>query len=192
MNNIIELEVPQHVIDDVDEFLKTHNIANRGEFDGNKENQKTGLIGESVVNHWLKGEYIDFSQYADGNDGGIDIIHNDFTIDVKTMKRGVFVQPDYVNNFPAVQIDTPTDIVVFASYNKKQEIIEVCGWIMKKMIKFKATYLEEGTKRFRGNDTCFYLATDSYEITNSDLLDITYLTCDEDLDALDAGRERDN
>ena len=54
------------------EWLKTNNIANRGEFDGNKENQLVGLIGEYEVHNLLLGYYPEFKN---GFDGGIDIIY---------------------------------------------------------------------------------------------------------------------
>ena len=60
-------------------WLQSNNIANRGEFDGDKQKQLVGLIGEFEVHNYLLGYYPEFKK---GFDGGVDIIYKDKTIDV--------------------------------------------------------------------------------------------------------------
>ena len=60
-------------------WLQNNTVANRGKFDGTKENQLLGLIGEFEVHNYLLGYYPKFKK---GFDGGIDIVYKGKTIDV--------------------------------------------------------------------------------------------------------------
>ena len=109
-------------------WLQSNNIANRGEFDGDKQKQLVGLIGEFEVHNYLLGYYPEFKK---GFDGGVDIIYKDKTIDVKTMGRNVDCQMHYVNNFVASQLKYDCDVIIFVSVNKKDNTFSICGWIEK-------------------------------------------------------------
>ena len=87
------------IVDSCVDYLKTHNMANRGRFDGSKQNQLIGLIGELDTHYLLKDEYQDLKIKTNDFDGGVDIVHNKDTYDVKTMARTVYTKIDFVNNF---------------------------------------------------------------------------------------------
>ncbi len=98
-NFIKRLKVDQGLISMVENYLKTHNLANRGVEDGDYNKQRVGLIGELTVYKYLFGEYPDLNVKQEGFDGGYDIAYNGRLIDVKTMGRKSFVKPEFVNNF---------------------------------------------------------------------------------------------
>ena len=90
-------------------WLKTNNIANRGRFDGNKEKQLIGLIGETEFYNLIYNKY---PEPKKGFDNGVDIIYNDKSIDVKTMSRNVDCKNHYVNNFLECQLKYDCDFIV--------------------------------------------------------------------------------
>tara|TARA_R100000808_G_C2055505_1_gene89203 strand:+ start:58 stop:597 length:540 start_codon:yes stop_codon:yes gene_type:complete len=157
------------------EYLKTHNLANRGIYDGDKEKQYVGLLGELETHNLLLGYYPDLNKREDIFDGGVDIKHSGKTIDVKTMGRNFYTKPEYVNNFAKIQLHYDCDVLLFTSINKKTDYIEFCGWIWKNELKIKGVLYKKGTIRKRGlNDTMKNLI-DNYEIQNSELRNIREL-----------------
>ena len=63
MNNYSPIikSINQQVKNKCWEYLKTHNLANRGEHDGNKENQFIGLVAEMETCFLLKNFYPDLN-----------------------------------------------------------------------------------------------------------------------------------
>ena len=153
-------------------WLQNNTIANRGKFDGTKENQLLGLIGEFEVHNYLLGYYPEFKK---GFDGGIDIVYKGKTIDVKTMGRNVDIKMEYVNNFYSCQLKYDCDVLIFASINKQDNTFQICGWIDKKNIPRKSIFYEQGEKRYRDDGSYFELEADTYEIYNYNLIDMKYL-----------------
>ena len=157
------------IIETCRNFLTAHSLGNRGVEDGTFEQQLTGLIGEYIVYYHLKGLKPDLSQKNDGFDGGIDIVHNNVRIDVKTMGRNSYVKGEYVNNFYVMQQKYACDVLVFCSYHKSEKVIEICGWIHKKELPQKGIFYKAGTKRLRDNGTSFIFRQDNFEVKNQDL-----------------------
>ena len=153
-------------------WLQSNNIANRGEFDGDKQKQLVGLIGEFEVHNYLLGYYPEFKK---GFDGGVDIIYKGKTIDVKTMGRNVDCQMRYVNNFVASQLKYDCDVIIFVSVNKKDNTFSICGWIEKNNLQRKSILYEKGEKRQRDDGTFFKCEADMYEIFNYNLIDMKWL-----------------
>ena len=151
-------------------WLKNNNIANRGSFDGDREKQLIGLIGEFEVHNYLLGFYPEFKKCK--YDGGIDIIYKDKSIDVKTMGRTVDSKIEYINNFKSSQIKYECDIIIFVSINKKENTYQICGGINKNNLEIDAILYEKGKNRYRDDGTSFKLYTDTYEIYNYNLIDI--------------------
>ena len=143
-------------------FHQENNIGIRGHADGSKEEQLTGIIGQNIICLYLGKPFM----ISDGFDGGVDIILNDSTIDIKTMGRNVYPQPYYVNNLMATQLKYNVDNYLFCSYHKKDKVLTVCGWIDKKGFKDKAKFYKEGEVRTRSNGTDFITKADLYEIEN--------------------------
>tara|TARA_Y100000593_G_C4153372_1_gene258221 strand:- start:42 stop:599 length:558 start_codon:yes stop_codon:yes gene_type:complete len=154
------------------DYLKTHNLGNRGVYDGNKEKQFVGLLAEMETYNLLKGYYPDLDEKEDGFDGGIDIVLYDRTIDVKAMGRKYATRANYVNNFTKLQIHYNCDILLFTSVNKVKNLIEFCGYIWKSEIDTLGTLHKKGSIRKRGRNDNFKLDVDNYEVKNSDLRNI--------------------
>jgi len=153
-------------------WLQTNNVANRGHFDGTKENQLLGLVGEFEVHKYLLGSYPKFKK---GFDNGIDVVYKGLTIDVKTMGRNVDAKMKYVNNFLSCQLKYDCDVLIFVSINKQENTFQICGWIEKKNLHRKSIFYEKGERRYRDDGTYFELESDTYEIYNYNLIDMKYL-----------------
>jgi hypothetical protein len=174
--NPVNIVIQDQVEEMCKEYLSKNNMANRGVYDGDAEKQLTGLIGEVIVYKFLKGNYPDLKNKKNCFDGGIDINYKTHTIDVKTMGRKTWVKPDFVNNFIALQKNYKCDIIIFCSLNKKEKVLEICGWIYKNELDTKGKFYKEGEIRKRDDGTTIITSTDNYEIQNKDLYDIIDLT----------------
>ena len=157
------------------DYLKTHNMANRGRFDGSKKDQLIGLVGELETHYLLKGEYQDLKIKIDGFDDGVDIVHNKDTYDVKTMARTVYTKIDFVNNFAKCQEDYKCDRIIFTSINKTAKEIEFCGWIYKNELPLISDLIKKNQVRERNDGTNFTVKEDMYEIPMYELRDIRLL-----------------
>ncbi len=146
--------------------LEKYNFGKRYTANGNKEQQLTGLIGQSIVMQLFGFGYIDGST---GFDEGIDLIYNNKSIDVKTMGRNTDVKFSYTNNFLKLQDYFKTEVYIFCSYNKLKKEITICGWIDKDNFKAKRKFYPKGTIRKRFDGTEFTTFADLYEIDNKDL-----------------------
>ncbi|WP_315818999.1 hypothetical protein [Paraflavitalea speifideaquila] len=117
----------------IEKYLHTHNLGNRGVEDGDKRKQLVGVLGEVLVIEQLTGIPVNLEERPSGFDGGYDFELNGYRIDVKTMERKSFVRAEFVNNFYIMQEAYDADIIVFCSYHKPASILEICGWIFKKI-----------------------------------------------------------
>ena len=146
--------------------VETYNFGQRGVFDGNKEQQFVGVLGQTIVADLLQ---VPRPDGTDGNDGGVDFVINHKNVDVKTMTRTVPVKAHYVHNFVAYQKKYPTDAYIFASYNKKSNIFSICGCVSKEQLQARAAFFEKGQLRYRDDGTAFPTKAPLYEIKQSDL-----------------------
>lgn len=140
-------------------------FGQRDEFNGDKIKQYTGILGETVMADMIGH---DRPNGEGGYDNGIDFIIFGVRVDLKTMGREYFVKDHYVNNLVASQLESDTDVYVFASINKNKGIMTVCGSKFKK--DFDKYFIPKGTIRKRDDGTEFEVARDMYEITNGELL----------------------
>lgn len=171
----IQYQVPEEVKVLVAEYLSTHNIANRGEFDGNYEKQFLGKVGECIAYMRLLNKIPNLYQ-AEGFDGGVDLTYKGFSIDVKTVGRKYFVKEDWANNFYDIQKKYPTDILLFCSYNQSADVVEICGWIFKCELETKGIVREAGDVIERKNASTDLVCTKKmWEVKNKDLYPIEYL-----------------
>ena len=162
---LVKEEISKHCIDQVERF----NFGNRGIADGNKREQLTGIIGESVLKDLFDLDLVDGKE---GNDNGEDIKFKNLSIDVKTMGRTTDVRGYYVNNFIGLQKEFPTDVYIFNSLNINKNELTIVGIISKKRLLQKAKFYKKGTLRHRSNGTSFRTKADLYEIENNQLSDI--------------------
>mgnify|MGYP003150306556 FL=1 len=163
---MFKVKVNQDIIQYCKNQVDKYNFGKRSSANGNKEQQLTGIIGQSVVMNLfglgnVNGE--------DGFDDGVDILYNNKKIDVKTMGRKSDVKQNYTNNFLKLQDHYSTEIYIFCSYHKIKEELTICGWIEKQDFINKRRYYPKGTERKRFDGTTFETFADLYEIDNKDL-----------------------
>lgn len=163
---MFKVKVNQNIIEYCKDQVDKYNFGKRSSANGNKEQQLTGIIGQSVVMNLfglgnVNGE--------DGFDDGVDILYNNKKIDVKTMGRQTDVKQNYTNNFLKLQDHYSTEIYIFCSYHKTKEELTICGWIDKTDFINKRRYYPKGTERKRFDGTTFETFADLYEIDNKDL-----------------------
>jgi len=149
--------------------VQNFNFGKRFTANGNKEQQLTGIIGQSVVMELFE---LDLVEGSTGFDDGVDLVFDNKTIDVKTMGRNTDVRTSYTNNFVKLQDYFKTEIYIFCSFNKIKKEVTICGWIDKDTFVNKRNFYEKGSKRVRLDGTELTVFTDTYEIDNVDLNDV--------------------
>ena len=152
-------------------FLATNNMGQRHSYNGNKEEQLVGLLGEIITKNMFGVQH----KFTVGFDGGYDFMYKGKKYDVKTMGRNVNPKDYYVNNFVSYQKDFDCDFYIFTSLNKKLNELCICGYVSKNELMEKAMLYKKGTKRERTDGTHFYTSCDNYEIQNNQLNDIKYI-----------------
>lgn len=160
------VKVKDSILSHCSKLVDNYNFGQRKEANGTKEQQLTGVIGQSVIMDLFEEGYVDGET---GFDGGVDILFNNKRIDVKTMGRKTDVRLNYTNNFLKVQDYLDTELYIFCSYHKVKKEITVCGWIDKSDFTSKRTFYPKGTVRTRFDNTTFKTFSDLYEIDNTQL-----------------------
>ncbi len=152
-------------------YLQNNNMGNRHSANGNKEQQFVGLVGEILTKNLFNIKH----KFTQGFDGGYDFVYKKQKIDIKTMGRTVNVKDYFVHNFIAFQENYNCDLYIFNSLNKKNNKLNICGWITKKDLLNKSMFYKKGTIRKRSNGTSFKMKADTYEIKNYQLNNIKEL-----------------
>ncbi len=165
--------VEHTLIEHCKNVLAKHNFGKRFTANGTKEQQLTGIIGQSVIMTFFDKGLVDGSS---GFDGGVDLVFNNKTIDVKTMGRTTSVKTGYTNNFLKLQDYFNTNIYVFCSYHKIKHVLTVCGWISKEDFVIKRQFYPKGSLRTRFDKTTFTTFADLYEIDNKDLNNVNSIS----------------
>ena len=167
----VNQELYNYCVEQTDNF----NFGARYTANGTKEQQLTGIIGQSIVMNLFDLKWLDGN---DGFDNGVDIVFDNKKIDVKTMGRTTDVRENFTNNFLKLQDYFETDIYIFCSYNKTKKNLTICGWIDKKEFESKRKYYPKGTLRYRSDGSTFESFSDLYEI---DIVDLYDVICIDDL-----------
>ena len=167
------IAVEHTIIEHCKTVLAKHNFGKRFNANGTKEQQLTGIIGQSVVMNFFDQGFVDGSS---GFDEGVDLVFNNKTIDVKTMGRTTSVKPGYTNNFLKLQDYFKTNLYIFCSYNKKKQVLTICGWIAKDDFINKRRFYPKGSIRTRFDKTTFTTFADLYEIDNTDLNNVNSIS----------------
>ena len=163
---MFDLLIPSSVVFHCMNQLKKYNFGQRGTADGNYEQQLSGIVGESLVREAFALPLVDGST---GYDDGYDILYYGLKIDVKTMGRTTTVKIDYVNNFIGLQKNNGADYYIFTSYNKKLNLLTICGWLDKETLLSTANFYKKDTIRKRDDGTTFKTFADLYEMSNDKL-----------------------
>jgi len=166
---MFKLEVKKEIIKHCKRQLELYNFGQRGYADGTFEQQLVGIIGQTVVLDIFNLPWVDGSE---GFDGGVDLVYNNITIDVKTMGRTTDVRPYYVNNFIGLQKNYNVEAYIFTSFNKRTNELTIVGWLPKKLLEERANFFPKGSYRTRSDGSKFRTFTDLYEIKNSNLFNI--------------------
>lgn len=166
---IKRIKVTDDLISSVRRYLNHHNLGNRGVEDGSPRKQEVGMIGEMVTHHYLTGNYPNLTEKKVGFDGGYDLLFEGRKIDVKTIERKSYVRPYFVNNFYILQERHDAEILVFCSYHGMDQVIEICGWLLKSELPTKGIFYAAGTKRNRTDGSSFLFRQDNYEVEVKDL-----------------------
>lgn len=154
------------------ELVMNHNFGQRGKGDGSRRMQAIGIMGQIMFADLL---HHPRPTGENGFDGGYDFVIDGKRVDLKTMARTVDVKPHYVHNFVGWQLKYDCEYYVFASYNTEKNILSICGVIKKDDFLKKATYYNQGDKRYRDDGTFFLARTPLYEIGQSDLAPLNSL-----------------
>ncbi|MFD2551432.1 hypothetical protein ACFSQP_06340 [Bizionia sediminis] len=157
------VKVENRIISYCQNLVNSHNFGKRFTANGTKQQQLTGIIGQSVVMSFFN---LPLPTGQSGCDNGTDLIVNNKTIDVKTMGRTTHVKPHYTNNFLKLQDYFPTDVYIFCSYHKTAKKLTVCGWISKTELIKNRQFFPKGSTRIRSNNTTFKTFADLFEIDN--------------------------
>lgn len=163
------IKVEDKLIEHCKAVIEKHDFGQRYTANGNKDQQLTGIIGQSVVMRLFNLGDVDGDL---GFDKGIDFIYSNKTIDVKTMGRTTDVGKGYTNNFLKLQDHFKTEIYIFCSYHKIKQELTICGWIAKEDFVSKRRLYPKGSIRTRSNGTTFNTFADLFEIDNTNLNDV--------------------
>jgi len=134
--------------------------------DGTQEQQLVGVIGQNMA---LQAIGKPMMETKDQHDGGVDFSLFGKKFDIKTMGRSVPPQIDYVNNFIESQFRFDVDGYIFASLNKINMKLSICGWLPKDEMKLKAVLYKKGQIRTRNDETTFEMKANTYEIPNREI-----------------------
>jgi hypothetical protein len=127
--------IPKELKNDVWAFVNENEMGQRFEFNGTKEQQFIGLVGEIMVKMLF----------------GI-------------MGRNVDIQDYFVNNFVEHQIKFDCDIYIFCSLNRRKNELTICGYLSKKELLEKSVYRKKGESLSRSNGTSFVAKTNNLEV----------------------------
>jgi len=158
--------VPKEVRDYCWKLVNEHDFGKRGDFDGTKNQQYVGMIGQVMICDLLGLERPDGKS---GFDGGYDIMLLKKKIDIKTMTRTVPIRESFVHNFVSFQRKFDVDFYLFNSYNKTNQDLTICGVVNKEAFFKLATHSPKGASIKRANGTEFELQADCHMIKQLDL-----------------------
>lgn len=165
---MFDIKVKNEQIEFARNFVNTHDLGQRGYGDGTKEQQFTGILGQIVLTDLLEMD----RPTGDGFDGGFDFVINNRRVDIKTMGRTTEMRDYYVHNFIAYQKNYTVDYYIFASFNKTNNVLTICGCIDKANFKKRAEFYEKGTLRYRSDGTSFETKGPLYEIKQTKIYSV--------------------
>ncbi|MGN0649178.1 MAG: hypothetical protein ACI4KM_01980 [Oscillospiraceae bacterium] len=163
---MFDIRVTDEQISFAQDMVNRYNFGMRGYGDGNRKEQLTGIIGQTVFADLLG---MPRPNGEDGFDNGVDFVINGRKTDIKTMSRTVPVQDHYVHNFIGYQRNYDVDYYVFASFNTRTNVLSICGYVSKDEFFQRAQFYEKGQMRYRDDGTGFPAKAPLFEIKQSDL-----------------------
>ena len=162
---MIRVKLEDSVREYANKQVTNKNFGNRSKgFNGNKEKQYTGILGECAV-------YLALGKELPTYDSGSvveDVIINDKKVDIKSMARNSDMRDNFVHNFVAYQKDSNNDVLIGVNINKKSREAQICAWLPKEEFLKKARFFEKGTKITRFDGTSFVTGAPHYELEQSE------------------------
>jgi|TARA_B110000285_G_scaffold36910_1_gene39985 hypothetical protein len=135
LKNIKDKMIKVPVTDEIEEYAKkitaSKNFGVRAAgFNGNREKQTTGIMGELAVYKLLDKPFPDYEEFSFGD---IDI--NGKQIDIKTRRSSnSYMRPGWPHNLVKHQLTHLVEVVLFLNYNAGQRTMEIDGWLTKEDI----------------------------------------------------------
>lgn len=166
---MFDITVTDEQIDYAKTMVKKFDFGQRGRGDGNKKEQLTGIIGQTVFSDEIK---VARPTGETGFDGGKDFIINEKKVDIKTMTRSVPMRSYFVHNFIGYQKNYEVDYYIFTSFNIKNRKLTICGIIDKENFFKKSTFFDKGSIRKRSDGTTFETFAPLYEIKQTLLVPV--------------------
>lgn len=132
-------------------FSKEQKRKFGNEHGGTPEQQFYGILGQNVLSKYFYNLYpTNRDNYIPSDksctfDGGYDYIINGKKVDLKISTRSCDFNMEYVHNLHAAQVDSPNyecDFYLFASFNKKTNLLQICAIIPKEAVKLYAKYFD--------------------------------------------------
>lgn len=148
------------------ELIDNFNFGNRGVYDGTKDKQLVGMLGQTVVCDYLG---LPRPTGDGGFDGGYDFEMNGKKVDIKCMSRQRRIQEEFVHNLVAYQKEYNVDYYLFTSLNIIDQELEICGLISKEDFFNNANYIPKGTFRYCGRKR-IQAPTNMYELPQYKLM----------------------
>lgn len=143
-----------------------YNFARRsGETkNGTYTEQLTGIIAQTILADYLGQPR---PNGLDGFDNGKDLMINGAKVDVKCMGRNCYMEHQWVHNLIKDQFDnrlSETDYFLFCSLDKKESVLQVCGYVQKNLIPQCANEYKKGDVRYDDWGNAKELKTDMFEV----------------------------
>lgn len=168
---MFSIRVSEAILNHGKRQVELHDFGKRFTANGTKEQQMTGIIGETQMDELFRLPWVDG---ANGFDGGLDIPFAKLALNVKTMGRTVDrLMPNYACNFCELQLYFKVDGYIFCSFNKLTYNLTVCGWCTKPELVERSIVRkpDEIVSRGSKNDT-FKVASTLREIQIQHLRDV--------------------
>ena len=163
---MFDINVTEEQIQYATDMVERFNFGQRGYGDGNKREQLTGILGQTVFADLVNDNR---PNGETGFDGGKDFEINLKRVDIKTMTRKVPMRPYFVHNFVGYQKEYQVDYYIFASFNTKAKILTICGYVEKDEFFRLADFFPKGSLRTRADGTSFRTFAPLYEIKQENL-----------------------
>lgn len=153
-------------------YIQKNNLGQRKTWNGSKKQQFYGLLTQSVLSKKLGQPVLAVDS---GFDNGIDIILNNYTIDVKTTLRNVDVKEKYPVNLLDSQYRSnryKNDYYIFCSYNVKENIIQILGILKKEDVERLGSFFSPEDKSFNEKGEAIAAEVARWEIPISSLIPV--------------------
>ena len=142
----------------------------RAGFNGTRDQQMTGIIGELIIYQVLGLPFPTYETYTP-----TDIEINGNKIDIKTRRSASsFMRPGWVHNLTKFQIEHLVPYILFNNYNAAESTMEIDGWLPKKTIieNMDKWLKKQGGSSMRDDGTVLKMKTNNIEIPTEALIKI--------------------